>query len=90
MLFVIRRARFGLGKLLPKRATIVGTVLRARSLEEKIVLSQAFGADVVPGFDEGVLQVVVDRRYPLGEIADAHRYMETNANVGKIALDVVG
>ena len=83
-------ARFGLGKLLPKRATIVGTVLRARSPEEKIVLSRAFEADVVPGFDEGVLQVVVDRRYPLSEIADAHRYMETNANVGKIALDVAG
>ena len=83
-------ARFGLGKLLPKRATIIGTVLRARSPEEKIVLSRAFEADVVPGFDEGVLQVVVDRRYPLSEIADAHRYMETNANVGKIALDVVG
>ena len=81
-------ARFGLGKLLPKRATIVGTVLRARSPEEKIILSRAFESDVVPGFDEGVLQVVVDRRYPLSEIADAHRYMETNANVGKIALDV--
>ena len=43
---------------------------------------------MVPGFDEGVLQVVVDRRFPLGEITDAHLYMETNANVGKIALDV--
>ena len=81
-------ARFGLGKLIPKRATIIGTVLRARSLEEKIVLSRAFDTEVVPGFDNGDLQVVVDRRYPLGEIAAAHRYMETNANVGKIALDV--
>ena len=81
-------ARFDLGKLMPKRATIVGTVLRARSLEEKIALSRAFETDVVPGFDEGNLRVVVDRRYPLAEIADAHRYMETNANVGKIALDV--
>lgn len=82
-------AQFGLAKLLPKRATIVGTVLRGRSLEEKISLSRAFEAEVVPRFDDQTLQLVVDRRYQLGQIADAHRYMETNANVGKIALDVV-
>jgi NADPH:quinone reductase-like Zn-dependent oxidoreductase len=32
--------------------------------------------------------VVIDRRYPLDEVAAAHVYMESNANVGKIALDV--
>jgi len=81
-------ATFGLGKLLPKRATIVGTVLRARSLDEKIGLSRAFEASVVPLFEDGSLRVVIDRRYPLDEVAAAHVYMESNANVGKIALDV--
>ena len=81
-------ATFGRGKLLPKRATIVGTVLRARSLDEKIGLSRAFEASVVPLFEDGSLRVVIDRRYPLDEVAAAHVYMESNANVGKIALDV--
>lgn len=82
------RATFSLGKLLPKRATLVGTVLRARPLEEKIAITRRFGAELVSMFDSGVLRPVIDRRYPLAEIAEAHRYMESNANVGKIAIDV--
>ena len=81
-------ATFGLGKLLAKRARLVGTTLRARSLEEKVALSRAFEDRVVPGFEDGSLQVVVDRRYRLADVAEAHAYMETNASVGKIALDV--
>ena len=82
-------ATFGLAKLLPKRATIRGTVLRGRSVDEKIAVSRAFEEAVVPGFDDGSLEVVMDRRYGLDEIADAHAYMATNASVGKIGLDVV-
>ncbi|MBC8365664.1 MAG: NAD(P)H-quinone oxidoreductase [Actinobacteria bacterium] len=82
------RATFGLGKLLPKRAKIVGTVLRGRSLEEKVALSRAFAEQVLPRFEDGSLRVVVDRRFGLDDIAAAHGYMEGNANVGKIALDV--
>jgi putative PIG3 family NAD(P)H quinone oxidoreductase len=81
-------ATLPLGALLPKRAAIVGTVLRARPLEEKIAVSQRFAREVLPGFDTGAFQTVIDRRFPLDEIADAHRYMETNANVGKILIDV--
>ena len=82
------KATFGLGKLLTKRARLIGTTLRARSLAEKVALSRAFEDRVVPGFEDGRLQVVVDRRYQLSDIAEAHAYMETNASVGKIALDV--
>jgi putative PIG3 family NAD(P)H quinone oxidoreductase len=77
-----------LGMLLPKRATIVGTVLRSRPIEEKIAVSQRFAREVVPLFDTGALRPVIDRRYPLDQVADAHRHMEANANVGKIVLDV--
>ncbi len=79
-------ATFGLGKLLAKRASLVGTTLRARSLDEKVVLSRAFEDEVVPGFEDGSLDVVVDRRYRLADIAEGHAYMETNASVGKIVL----
>jgi len=81
-------ATFGLGKMLFRRATLVGTTLRARSLDEKVSVSRAFEDRVVPGFEDGRLEVVVDRRYPLADIAEAHTYMESNASVGKIALDV--
>ncbi len=77
-----------LGLLLPKRASLIGTVLRARPLEEKIELAQRVAAELLPRFDDGSLHPVIDRRYGLDDIADAHRYMATNANVGKIVITV--
>ena len=82
-------ATFTLGKMLYKRARLIGTVLRARPLEEKVAISRRFGREVVPLFDEGLLRPVIDRRFPLDEVVEAHRYMESNANVGKILLDVL-
>ena len=43
---------------------------------------------MLPLFDTGDLRPVIDSRYPLEQIADAHRAMERNANVGKILIDV--
>lgn len=81
-------AQVNVGKLLPKRAALIGTVLRSRPLEEKIALTQRAGAELLPLFERGVLRPVIDSRYPLAEVAAAHARMEANANVGKILLDV--
>jgi NADPH2:quinone reductase len=80
--------RADVSKLMRKRAAIIGTLLRARPIEEKITVTQRFALEVLPLFDSGTLRPVIDCRYPLAEAADAHRYMESNANVGKILLDV--
>jgi len=77
-----------IAKLLPKRAALIGTVLRARPLEEKIAISQQFARQLVPRFEDGSLKPVIDSRFPLERIAEAHELMETNANVGKIVIDV--
>lgn len=75
-------------KLLPKRAAIIGTVLRPRPLEEKIAVTQRFGREVLALFESGRLAPVIDRHYPLDEIAAAHERMQANANIGKIVVDV--
>ncbi|UCH28444.1 MAG: NAD(P)-dependent alcohol dehydrogenase [Myxococcales bacterium] len=38
--------------------------------------------------DGGRLRVVVDRTFPLGDVAEAHRYMETKRARGKVVLAV--
>jgi NADPH2:quinone reductase len=81
-------ATFPLGALLPKRASIIGTVLRGRPLEEKVALTQRFEREVLPLLADGTMRPVVDSRYPLDDIAAAHERMASNANVGKIVLDV--
>lgn len=75
-----------LGVLLQKRLQVRGTTLRARPLEEKAVATRAFEKSVLPHIASGRVKVVVDRVYALRDAAEAHAYMETNANFGKIVL----
>lgn len=77
-----------LGMLLPKRAHLMGTVLRPRPLEEKAAASARFASEVIPSIEAGTIRPVIDRRFALAEIADAHRYLESNANVGKVVIDL--
>ena len=79
---------FNVGLLLGKRASITGTVLRARPLEEKIAISQRFAAEMLPLFDSGHLKPVIDSTYAFADIASAHEYMATNGNVGKIVISI--
>lgn len=81
-------AELPLRAMLANRATVRGTVLRARPLEEKILATRAFAAEVVPLLARGTLRVPVDRVFPLAEVADGHRWLEGNASVGKVVLRV--
>jgi putative PIG3 family NAD(P)H quinone oxidoreductase len=81
---------FNLGALMPKRASLTGTVLRARPLEEKISLSQRFSSEIIPLFESGLLRPVIDRRFPFTAIAEAHAFMGANGNIGKIVIDIAG
>lgn len=82
------QASFNLGALLPKRAALMGTMLRSRPVEEKIAATKRFAREILPLFDDATVHPVIDRRFALDAIADAHRHMESNANVGKILVDV--
>ena len=74
-----------LGLLLVKRVHWIGTALRTRPLEQKIALSQRFRREVIPLFESGALRPVIDSRFALDDIVEAHRRMDANANVGKIS-----
>ena len=77
-----------LGLLLMKRLQVRGTTLRARPLEEKAAATRAFEKSVVPHLANGRVKVVVDRVFPLADAPDAHRYLESNANFGKVVLEL--
>lgn len=79
-------AQANLGLLLQKRLQVRGTTLRARPLEEKAVATRAFEKSVLPHIESGRVKVVIDRVYALRDAAEAHAYMATNANFGKIVL----
>lgn len=76
-----------LATILTKRLTIIGTALRPRGLEEKMILTQTFREQVLPLFASGKVTPVIDRVFALEDAAEAHSYMEANKNFGKIVLN---
>jgi NADPH:quinone reductase len=80
------KADVDLYQILRKRLHIIGTVMRARSLEEKIATTTAFAEEVVPLLAQGSIQPVIDSVFPLGKIQDAHRRLESNETFGKVVL----
>ncbi|WP_112140675.1 NAD(P)H-quinone oxidoreductase [Glycomyces dulcitolivorans] len=79
-------AQIHLGGLLAKRATITGTTLRARPLDQRRqILAEVFER-VWPALDTGDIKPVVTTKLPLGEAAEAHRLMGAGGHFGKIVL----
>ena len=75
-------------QILGKRLHVIGTVMRARSLEEKIATTNAFAAEVLPLLAEGAVQPVIDSVFPLEKVQDAHRRLESNETFGKVVLTI--
>ena len=80
------KADVDLYQILRKRLHIIGTVMRARSLEEKIATMSAFAREVVPLLANGSIQPVIDSVFPLEKIQDAYRRLESNETFGKVVL----
>jgi NADPH2:quinone reductase len=75
-----------LGLLMRARASVVGTVLRPRPLEEKIAATRAFARDGLPLVAAGRVRPIVDAVLPMSEARTAHERLERNDSFGKLVL----
>jgi len=73
--------------LMGKRATLRGTVLRARPVEEKAAAVQAFIRSVVPLLAAGRALPEIDRVFPAAEATAAFDYLVKPGKSGKVLLD---
>jgi len=81
------RTEADLTPILRKRLEIIGSVMRARSLEERIPLVREFAERVLPMFKpDGPLLPVVGAVFPLTDLARAHEAMERDETFGKVVL----
>ena len=81
-----RRAEVDLGAVLARRLTLHGTVLRGRSLAEKLAVTRIFSTQVVPLLADGRLRPVVDSTFPMDDVRAAHERLESNETFGKVVL----
>jgi NADPH:quinone reductase len=82
-----RAPSIDLSAVLRKRLEIIGTAMRVRSLDQRIELVARFARDVLPMFGDGRVSPIVDRVFPMREIAEAHRALESNATFGKLIVE---
>jgi putative PIG3 family NAD(P)H quinone oxidoreductase len=82
------RTEIDLNLLMRKRLAIFGSVLRARSLEEKRAVTRRFQERWLPVLIEGGIKPIIDSQFPLAKAGEAHERMEANRNFGKIILTI--
>jgi NADPH:quinone reductase len=80
-----------LGPILRKRLEVIGTMMRTRGLDERAPLVREFTERMLPLFDQRIehsapLRPVLERTYPMTELAEAHRVMEGNETFGKVVV----
>ena len=83
-----RVPEFTMAPILRKRVQLTGTTMRSRTDEYRQRLTADFRERIWPHFADGPLQAVVDTIYDWEDVAAAHRYMASNANVGKIVMTI--
>jgi putative PIG3 family NAD(P)H quinone oxidoreductase len=79
-------ATIDLRRVLARRLTITGSLLRPRSVEEKGEIARALEEQVWPLISRGAVRPVVHRAFPLKDAAAAHALIEKGDYVGKVVL----
>ena len=73
-------------KPLLKRSSILFSTLKSRTDEYKAALIADMYRECYGMFYQDKIHPIVDRKYPLSQVAEAHRYIESNASIGKVVL----
>ena len=77
-----------IGQLMGKRARLIGSVLRARPVEEKAEIIRRFRQQFWEQVEEGSIRPVIDKVMPVADAHAAHERMRAYENIGKIVLKV--
>jgi NADPH2:quinone reductase len=81
---------FSLLQLMQRRCRLQGTVLRARSNEEKGAAVAAFEAEMVPLLADQTVRPIIDHVYPLPEIGAAFERLTGSGKRGKVLVELDG
>ncbi|ORA17597.1 NAD(P)H-quinone oxidoreductase [Mycobacterium asiaticum] len=85
------KSEINLGKLLAKRARVIGTTLRARPVSgpnSKSAVVSAVIASVWPMFASEQVRPIIGKRLPIQQAAEAHQLLQSGGTFGKILLTV--
>jgi NADPH:quinone reductase len=84
----VMTAALDLEALHGKRLTVFGVSNRLRTSAQRAATVRGFVGDVLPYFVDGRLRPLVDKIFPFEELPAAIKFMESDAQVGKIVVRV--
>ena len=80
------KAELDLGYLMSRRASVAGTTLRSRPIDEKAEVVAQVAQQVWPLVEAGTVRSAVEARFPLEQVAEAHEHFDSGRHTGKILL----
>ncbi|XMO94265.1 NAD(P)H-quinone oxidoreductase [Hyphococcus formosus] len=72
--------------IMQKRLRLSGSTMKSRALSEKARLARDIEKKVWPHLESGKMPITTDEVFPLDQVAEAHKRMESGAHIGKIIL----
>ena len=81
------RVELDLLTLMGRRARVMGSTLRSRSLEEKALTARRVEAELLPLLEAGKLRVIVGQVFALESAPDAYARFQAGGKLGKIVLN---
>jgi NADPH2:quinone reductase len=82
----VHTAEFNIDRLAEKRLHLYGVSNRLRNAAQRAESAKRFMADLFPALSDGRIKPIVDRGFPLDEIAAAQAYVEADRHVGKVVI----
>ncbi len=79
-------AEINLSALMSHQGSVAGTLLRARSAEEKAAIVADTVRHVWPMVSDGRVRPIVHASFPFDEVAAAHQVLEDSSHIGKVLL----
>jgi len=82
----VHTAEFNIDRLAEKRLHLYGVSNRLRNAAQRAESAKRFMADLFPALSDGRIKPIVDRGFPLDDIAAAQAYVEADRHVGKVVI----
>lgn len=82
------KAELNLALMMVKRQQIIGSVLRSRPVKDKAAIVAEFTKTALPAFANRTIVPIIEKVFPIDDVAEAHRMMEEDKHFGKIVLKI--
>ncbi|GAA1048845.1 NAD(P)H-quinone oxidoreductase [Arthrobacter russicus] len=81
-------AELDLAALMGKRASVIGTTLRSRPVDEKAAVMEQVRRVVWPLIAQGTIKPSIGATFPLDQARQAHDYFDSGEHQGKVLLTI--